>query len=53
MLLLNSRIVNDITNIKTDGILGYVECAVSNTGFLVWGGFLASTWNLVCLTVER
>ena len=39
--------------IRNDGILGHLECSFWNQGVLIWGGFLASTYNLLCLTIER
>ena len=51
MLLLSRNI--DFQNMKTNGILGQLECSVWNSCFLLWGGLVASTWNLVSLTVER
>ena len=53
ILLINSLILTDVKNTRADGILGYLECIIFNTGFLLWGGLVTSTWNLVCLTIER
>ena len=53
MLLLESLTIKDQGKTKGDGILGNLECSVWNPGFLLWGGLVTSTWNLVCLTVER
>ena len=53
MLLLESLTIKDQGHIKGDGLLGNLECSLWNSGFLLWGGLVTSTWNLVCLTVER
>ena len=53
MLLLGSLTIKDQGQINGDGTLGDLECFVWNSGFLLWGGLVTSTWNLVCLTVER
>ena len=53
MLLLVSLTTKDEDQIKGDGLLGDLECSLWNSGFLLWGGLLTSTWNLVCLTAER
>ena len=52
IMLLLSRNIDD-QNIKTNGILEQVQCHLWNSGFLLWGDLVASTWNLVSLTVER
>ena len=53
-LLLRSLTNQDQTYVMMyDGILGHLECSFWNQGVLIWGGFLASTYNLLCLTIER
>ena len=53
MLLLTSLTIKDAFYTKFDGILGDLECSVWNGEMFLWAGLVTSTWNLVCLTVER
>ena len=53
MLLLTALTIKDALHTRFDGILGDLECSVWNGEMFLWGGLVASTWNLVCLTVER
>ena len=53
MLLLTALTIRDAFHTKFDGILGDLECSVWNGEMFLWGGLVASTWNLVCLTLER
>ena len=39
--------------VHSSGILGDLECRLWNTEFLLWALFFASTWNIVCMTLER
>ena len=48
-----SRTIKDQGHTNTKGILGDLECSVWNGGLFLWAGMVTSTWNLVCLTVER
>ena len=53
ILLLMSQSIRDQGHTRTDGILGGLERSVWNGGLFLWPGMVTSTWNLVCLTVER
>ena len=53
VLLLSSLILRGDLSIKNDGILGHLECSVWHGYLLLWSSLFTSTWNLVCLTVER
>ena len=53
VLLLTSLLKKGHFYLNSDGILGHLECSVWNSNMLLWAGFGTSTWNLVCLTVER
>ena len=53
MLLLTAQTIQDVFNTRFDGILGDLECSIWNGEMFLWGGLVGSTWNLVCLTVER
>ena len=53
-LLLRNLTNQDQTYVmRNDGFLGHLECSFWNQGVLIWGGFLASTYNLLCSTIER
>ena len=53
ILLLTTLTRKDTYYTVNDGVLGDLECGLWNTRVFLWGTLLASTWNLVCLTVER
>ena len=53
ILLLFALTIKDQTKTMSDGMLGVLECHLWNSDYLLWGGLLTSTWNLVCLTIER
>ena len=53
VLLLSTLTVRDPYLIHNDGVLGWMECRMWNTKFLLWGLFKSSTWNLFVLTFER
>ena len=53
VLLLTTITVRDTQIIHNDGILATLECQLWNTKFLLWGLFIASTWNIVTMTIER
>ena len=53
VLLLTTITVRDTQLIHNDGILATLECQLWNTKFLLWGLFIASTWNIVTMTIER
>ena len=53
ILLLSTLTVKDPYKIHNDGIIGWMECRMWNTKFLLWGLFISSTWNIVALTFER
>ena len=36
-----------------DYYMGWIECLLWNSEFLLWGLYGSSTWNIVILTVER
>ena len=46
MLLLVSLTTKDQSEINGDGILGDLECSLWNSGFLLWGGLVTSTWSV-------
>ena len=52
VLLLTTLTINDAYSTKSDGILGDLEYSIWNGELFLWGGLVASTWNLVCLTLE-
>ncbi len=37
----------------SSGWVGELECRIWNSEALLWAGLNSSTWNLVCLAVER
>ena len=53
VLLLSSLTITDLYNTMSTGWLGDQECGFWNGKDLLWGGLTSSSWNLVCLTVER
>ena len=53
VLLLSTLTVKDPYKVHNGGILGWMECRMWNTKFLLWGLFVSSTWNIVLLTFER
>ena len=53
VLLLLTLTVEDSYKVKNNGVLGWIECRLWNTEFLLWGLFGSSTWNIVLLTLER
>ena len=53
VLLLSTVTVKDPYKVYNEGILGWMECRMWNTKFLLWGLFTSSTWNIVALTFER
>ena len=53
MLLLTALTIKDALRTRFDGVLGDLECSIWNGEMFLWGGLVASTWNLVCLTLER
>ena len=38
---------------RAEGVLGWMECHLWKTEFLLWGLNVSSTWNIVTLTIER
>ena len=52
-LLLTTLTIEDVYKTKSDGILGQLECQIWNSKLLLWAPLISSTWNLVCLTIER
>ena len=38
---------------RVEGVLGWMECHLWKTEFLLWGLNVSSTWNIVTLTIER
>ena len=38
---------------RAEGVLGWMECYLWKTEFLLWGLNVSSTWNIVTLTIER
>ena len=53
IMLLTSLTIKNSFHTRAKGILGDLECSVWNGDMLLWTGMVTSTWNLVCLTVER
>ena len=53
MLLLATQTIKGKNKTAHDGLLGDLECGIWNTRLFLWGALVASTWNLVCLTLER
>ena len=53
VLLLTTITVKDVQQTHNNGLLGDIECAIWNSRVFLWGTLLSSTYNLVCLTVER
>ena len=53
LLLLITQTLKDYYRVTANGTLGYLECSMWNNTMFLWGGLYTSTWNLVCLTVER
>ena len=52
-LLLITHTVKDAYQTTTKGLLGDLECSVWNSRLFLWGTLVSSSWNLVCLTIER
>ena len=53
MLLLTTQFLKDAYHTVNDGILGDLECGIWNSKLFIWGPLVSSTWNLMCLTIER
>ncbi len=53
VLVLLAALLRDAYKVHFDGGMGLVECAMWNSRRVFFGPFVGSTWNLVCLTIER
>ena len=53
MLLLTTVTTKDAYDTMSKGWLGDLECGFWNGKVPLWGALTSSSWNLVCLTVDR
>ena len=53
VLLLSTLTIKDPYQVRNTGILASLECRLWNTEFLLWSLFIASTYHMIMMTVER
>ena len=53
VLLLLTYTVTDNYKTSSEGWLADLECGIWNTKYILWGTLTSSSWNMVCLTIER
>ena len=53
VLLLSTLTIKDPYQVRNTGILASLECRLWNTEFLLWSFFIASTYNMLMMTIER
>ena len=53
VLLLSTLTIKDPYQVLNSGILASLECRLWNTEFLLWSLFIASTYHMIMMTVER
>ena len=53
VLLLSTLTIKDPYQVRNTGVLASLECRLWNTEFLLWSLFIASTYHMIMMTVER
>ena len=53
VLLSSTLTIKDPYQVRNTGFLGSLECRLWNTQFLMWSLFIASTYHMIIMTVER